>query len=96
MILLSKYGNDKQLAAFYATKYFNAFPQFQELKVSEYETVERFINNCYSIRTFERFFDYFGVINIESTGLGFDRLTYISKTDLFDKLIKCEPPKGII
>ncbi len=95
MILLSKYGNEKQLATFYATKYFNAFPQFLELKVSEYETVERFISDCYSIRTFDRFFDYFGVINIETIGLGFNRVTYISKTNLFDKLIKCEPPKRI-
>ncbi|MCZ8090506.1 MAG: hypothetical protein O9282_03950 [Flavobacterium sp.] len=95
MILLSKYGNENQLATFYATKYFNAFPLLQEVQVSEYDTVERYTKDCYSIRTFERFFDYFGVINIETTGSGFNRLTYITKTDLFDKLIKCESPKGI-
>lgn len=91
LILLSKYGQIKRLDSFYAEKYFKAYPQLLDSIEPAYGTVESYSSRCYSIRTFERFLDYFGVINIDVQGRGLDSIKYITKTNLFDKLIKCTP-----
>ncbi len=86
LVLLSKYGNQKRLDTFYAEKYFKAFPAL--------ETLERNPSRCYSIRSFDRFLDYFGLIRIESKDAIMQSIKHISKTDLFDKLINIVPPKS--
>ena len=91
LILLSKYGKEKRLDSFYAEKYFKAFPQLLELVEPSYGTLETYSANCYSIRTFERFLDYFGLIDIEIQGKLPDRNIFITKTRLLDKLIKVRP-----
>lgn len=91
LILLSKYGHEKRLNSFYAERYFKAFPQLLDSVKPDYGTLEKYTTNCYSIRTFERFLDYFGLITIENEGKGLDSIKYISKTDAYDKLIKCTP-----
>ena len=91
LILLSKYGHEKRLNSFYAERYFKAFPQLLDSVKPDYGTLEKYTTNCYSIRTFERFLDYFGLITIENEGKGLDSIKYISKTDVYDKLIKCTP-----
>lgn len=90
LILLSKYGNEKRLDSFYAEKYFKAYPQLLESLEPTYGTLESYSARCYSLRTFERFLDYFGLIIMEQEkGALSER--YITKSDLFDKLIKCTP-----
>jgi len=91
MILLSKYGHENRLNSFYAEKYFKAFPLLLDTVAPNYGTLERFSTNCYSLRTFERFLDYFGLVNIDRQGKGLDSKTYITKTDLYDRLINCTP-----
>ncbi len=91
LILLSKYGKEKRLDSFYAERYFKAYPQLLESVEPVYGTLEKYTTNCYSVRTFERFLDYFGLINIEEEGKGLDSIRYISKTDIYDRLIKCTP-----
>lgn len=84
LILLSFFGDKKQLDTFYSTKYFNAFPFLLEEKTN---------HNCYHSRTFERFLEYFGLVIIESED---DRLfsdKYITKTALFDKIFEVTPPR---
>ncbi len=93
LILLAKYGHKKRLDSFYATKYFNAYPMLLEEVYPSFGTLERYTNNCYSIRTFDRFLDFFGLIEIDQERKGYDFLKHIKKTDLFDRLIKCKPPK---
>lgn len=93
-ILLSKYGEDKRLDSFYSKKYFKAFSRTFETSEPIYGTREEYNHSCYSIRTFDRFLDFFGLITIEKEGRGFDSIKYIAKTDLFDKLIKCMPHKS--
>ena len=88
LLLLSKYGKEKRLNSFYAEKYFKAFPKLLDINDPIYTTIEEYGSNCYSIRTFERFLDYFGLIHIEKQGDKFERKTYIRKAELFDKLIK--------
>jgi hypothetical protein len=91
LILLSKYGQTKRLDSFYAEKYFIAYPKLLDLLEPTYGTLERYSTMCYSIRTFERFLDYFGLITIEEERQGFDSIKYITKTDLFDRLINVRP-----
>lgn len=91
LILLSKYGHENQLESFYAEKYFKAFPQLLDFIEPSYGTLERYAANCYSIRTFSRFLDYFGLVNINEQGFGVDMKRYIVKANLFDRLIKCTP-----
>lgn len=91
LILLSKYGQIKRLDSFYAEKYFMAFPKLLDSLEPTYGTLERNSTKCYSIRTFERFLDYFGLVTIEEEKKGFDSIRYITKTDLYDRLIKCTP-----
>ena len=94
LILLSKYGKDKRLDTFYAEKYFKAYPQLLHSIDPTYSTVEKTSSRCYSIRTFDRFLDYFGVINIDEQGRGLNAIKHVTKTDLFDKLFKCAPHKS--
>lgn len=91
LILLSKYGQIKRLDSFYAEKYFMAYPNLLDSLEPIYGTLEKYSTSCYSIRTFEGFLDYLGLITIEEEGKISDSIKYIKKTDLFDKLIKCTP-----
>lgn len=62
--LLSKYGDTKPLDSFYAEKYFRAFPGLiNELKPGR-RSQEESAFRCYSLRLFNRFLDYFGLIEI--------------------------------
>ncbi|MCK9447523.1 MAG: hypothetical protein M0Q41_00955 [Bacteroidales bacterium] len=93
LILLSKYGHKKRLDSFYAEKYCNAFPSLLDSIKPTYSPLEIYATNCYSLRTFKRFLNHFGLIKIHTQGFGFEGKTYITKTDLYDKLIKCVPHK---
>ncbi|MCF8239849.1 MAG: hypothetical protein K9J16_00580 [Melioribacteraceae bacterium] len=95
LILLSKYGNEKRLDSFYAEKYFKAYPRLLNSIEPTYGTLESYSTGCYSLRTFDRFLDYFGLIKIDKESKGFNTKTYITKTDLFDRLIKCSPHKTL-
>ena len=91
LILLSKYGQKKRLDSFYAERYFKAFPQLLVPLEPNFGTLESYSTGCYSIRTFERFLNYFGLINIYEEGTGFDLIKYITKTDIYDNIITCTP-----
>lgn len=91
LILLSKYGQEKRLNSFYAERYFRAYPQLLNSIKPGYGTVERYSTNCYSLRTFDRFLKYFGLINIEEERKGMDSIKYVSKTEVYDELIHCVP-----
>ncbi len=91
LILLGKYGAEKRIDKFYSDKYFKAFPDsIDEITDSYFDTNQVQAEKCYSLRTFDRFLDYFGLVKIESK----DRIfadKYVTKTELFDKLIKSTP-----
>lgn len=96
LILMSKYGNEKHLDQFYADKYFKAFPDLLEQdSPSRFVTQEKHSANCYSLRTFDRFLEYFGLIKIEMADKSWDADKYITKTELFDKLIKVRPHNNV-
>lgn len=60
---------------------------------TDFFTLEKRAHNCYSLRTFDRFLNYFGLIKIERDENKWTFDTHITKTDLFDKLIKVKPHK---
>ena len=92
LILLSKYGQERRLDRFYADKYFKAFPKLIEDSINaDFGIFENQIADCYSLRTFDRFLDYFGLIKIELSSHNWDADKFVTKTDLFDKMIKCKP-----
>lgn len=91
LILLAKYGAEKRLDHFYSQKYFAAFPQLYEGMIPIYGTIEQYAGNCFSVRTFDRFMHYFGLVEIEEEGKFLDSKKFIRKTELFDKLIKVQP-----
>jgi len=93
LILLGKYGKNKRIDTFYADKYFKAYPNLiSDSKTPTFEIIERHAIKCYSLRTFDRFLDYFGLIKIEQAK-NWNAEKYISNTELYDQLIKCRPHK---
>ncbi len=89
LILLSKYGSEKRRDQFYAEKYFNAFPSLIESNPpNDFQLVGRYDSLCYSLRTFDRFLELFGLITIEMADKSWFADKYITKTRLFDKLIE--------
>lgn len=95
LVLLSKYGAEKRLDNFYAEKYLKAFPQFLESIKPNYGTVKQYAGSCYSVRTFDRFLSYFGLVKIEKLGAIIERKNLITKTEFFDKLIKVRPHSNV-
>lgn len=91
LILLSKYGQTKRLDSFYAEKYFKAYPKLLDSLEPTYGTLENYASRCYSIRIFDRFLDYFGLIRIEEDNKRLDSIKNITKTELFDRLINVRP-----
>jgi hypothetical protein len=89
LVLLSRYGDVKRRTPFYEEKYFRAFPQLLQSITPIYGTVERYAGRCYSLRTFKRFLDFFGLIMIEHEPWGSHSGDQVIKTDLFDKFLLC-------
>ena len=95
LILLRKYGDKKQVDKFYSQKYFQAFPYLiDNSSHPKFDHELEIPDNCYSIRTFDRFLDYFGLVKIEKDKK-WDADKYITKTELFDKLIECTPHNNV-
>ena len=96
LILLDNFGQEKNKDNYYAEKYFDAFPGLiNHDRVSAYRTAEDTSYLCYSIRTFERFLKYFGLVTV-TRERRIDADTFIQLTPLFTKLIKIIPPMGPI
>ena len=93
LYLLSKYGANERQDSFYSEKYLKAFPSLIDLfKDDKWVTdINRSFNSCYSIRTFDRFLDYFNLIKIRSEGRPYlDSKKFIKKSPLFDDIITFE------
>jgi hypothetical protein len=94
LILLQKYGQELKLDKFYGDKYYDAFPMiYQDYAPEPYSDPITTNIRCYSIRTFDRFLYYFGLIEIEQERWDADK--FIRKAELFDRLIRVRKPKGV-
>ena len=65
VMMLDKFGDQPQVGNFYAEKYLKAFPMFLNLFENDYSMPKRHLFNCYRVRTFDRFFVWFGLVNID-------------------------------
>ncbi len=86
LILLLKYGNEKRIEDFYAEKYINAFPLLLDEVTERYRTTKEMAWHCYSYRSIEQFMHIFGLIHLEDNGKFFDKVNFITKTDIVDEL----------
>lgn len=69
ILLLQRYGAQKYPTDFYAEKYLRAIPGLVDFfKGGYYMTPEQQFANCYGVRTFERFFRWFGFVTLEGIG----------------------------
>lgn len=93
-VLFSKYGDEKRLADFYAEKYVAALPDVGEGFESTFSTAMEKMVSCYRIRVFERFMKPLGLVNSETVkgDKAYSIKHLVSKTPLFDKLIKVVGP----
>ena len=86
VFLVSKYGNQKGNANFYAEKYLNAFPRIiDEIEPRPYSDVIDVFNSSYALRTFDRFMKYLGLVEVEQEKYGEPK--YVWKTGFFDRMI---------
>jgi len=91
LFLLSKYGDTERLDNFYSEKYLRAFPSLIDLFKDDpwVSDIRKSFNSCYSIRTFDRFLDYFNLITIRSEGRQYyDSKKIIKKSSIFDEIIR--------
>jgi len=64
--LLEKYGQEFKNESFYAEKYLKAIPDFlKEFENDGFRTPKKQYLSCYSVRTFERFLEWFGIVEVD-------------------------------
>jgi hypothetical protein len=87
LLMLDKFGNQPKTADFYAAHYLKAFPKFLTFFGSRYTTPERQFFRCYGVRTFNRFFLWFGFVTVarQKNHLDLNKDTF-KRTDLVKKI----------
>ncbi len=86
--LLAKFGDIPRASEYYADKYRAAFPfLFQWLPASPFSTPEKDFSRCYSVRTFDRFLEWFGLVKVAHGDLLADkREDPVTRTEVFNKV----------
>ena len=70
--LLGKFEKDYQLDSFYSKKYLTALPDLLKHFTQEsYSSIENQFERCYSVRTFDRFLVWFGLVEIKENEKNF-------------------------
>jgi len=82
LALISQHGDISRNSKYYAEKYFEAYPHLLTLK--SYDGAIDANYSCYSVRTFDRFLEYFGFTETTEKEM---LNSFVKKTDLFDKFI---------
>ena len=89
--LLLKYWGDENSTLFYSNKYLSVFYNFLPLFENDYSTAEEQFNNCYSVRTFERFTNWFGLSFYSEKKNYFDiQNSKIKSTELLKEIFHLE------
>ena len=91
MFLLNKFGDTKQTKQFYAEMFLKAFPKFIHL-IPMYEdiTPEKEFANCYILRSFERFAEWFGFAENCNKGFYPNNNDNIIRKDALTKVFRFE------
>jgi len=89
LYLLSRYGNTPRSQHFYEDAFLIAFPMLaDEIPPPLYGTAREQVRNCYTLRTFERFANFFGLITLTPTTDDIWRKYEIVKTPLLDAVVQ--------
>ena len=88
LYLFLKFGDTEETIESYANKYLRAFPQLLgDFPDMMFIDKQKGVLGCYEHRTFSRFLEWFGFVNISQSHEVFDRhLNMVSRTDVFDKV----------
>jgi len=88
LYLVKKFGKTEKEASFYSEKYLKAFPfLIDPFDEGICYKKEDYFRDCYILRTFLRFLEPFGFVEIRREGTNiFKDKDYIKKTKLFDKV----------
>jgi hypothetical protein len=66
ILLLLKYGSEPREMKFYSNKYLKAFPFFmRDFQNPYFGTPEEYFMKCYTLRSFPRFLEWWGFVEIE-------------------------------
>lgn len=88
LYMLHKYGQESHPTSFYAEKYLNAFPPVvNEFRDRTYSTPEQQAMSCYIVRSFIRYFNWMGFVELpkEIRILDYEN-EIMHKTDVLDAL----------
>ncbi len=90
LFLLHRYGNSWRPAEFYSDIFLNAFPlALEEIPEKSYMEPEESLQNCFILRSLERFTDFFGIVELEYTSTDPLKEKFrIRKSVLFDEMVR--------
>ncbi len=88
LFLLNKYGAKYESVDFYGRLYLKAFPHIVDEFDGRFRSKEDEAIGCFSIRMLCRFFQYFGIVQIEERYK--TDLTKVKITSLFNQMIKID------
>jgi hypothetical protein len=91
VIMLDKFGDQPQTVDIYADKYLKAFPKFITFFRHDYSTPQEQFFRCYGVRTFDRFFLWFGFVTVDKQKIFLDLDTdKFKRTDLVKRIFKID------
>ncbi len=90
--LLGKFGMNYQPESFYAEKYLKALPAFlKEFETDGLSTDKAQFTSCFSARSFERFLEWFGLVEIQKEGKNYlDRVIKIRSAEILTKIFNID------
>lgn len=90
LYLLHQYGMDWRPAAYYANSFIQAFPlSLKDVEEKFYEKPEETLRRAYILRSFERFADFFGLVELKSvSGTPYKSEYQVRATGLLDALLQ--------
>jgi len=90
LILLSKYGENFKEVSFYSEKYQKAFPAMLDSFINDYSTPEKTMMRCFTHRTFDKFLNFFNLVEIKKTP-NWEDPNLVKKSAIFDRIFRVIP-----
>lgn len=88
LFLVQSYGDNPKPESFYTQLFLDAFPMgLMEMDSSDLQTAESRFESCYTVRSFDRFMDYFGLIVSQLLPSGDRKIVALAKTTHLDELL---------
>jgi hypothetical protein len=90
-LMLNKYGDQERVADFYAAKFLTAFPIVLTFFSHDISSPKTQFYRCYALRSFERFFLWFGMVTIEKQKVFLDLDTdKLKKSEILNQVFTFE------